>query len=359
MQTPDGTEIAGDAMEWDFSFPLATNRFFLYDMAKALFWTFLIFDIIIISIFLFQKNGEIVLPFLGISGLLLLGFFILILAIALLVFGNRYPVHFRINPEGVQYESRSRRGAALNRAAMILGMLAGKPSVAGAGILAVSQESSHVDWEEVHRIRDHTAQGVITVMNRWRVVVRLYCAPEDYSRILALVWSYAAAGALRRQQSEQTAVSRPSAVPRCVLFSMLALAASTAVMACPFEVDGTAVLVVLACTLLAIWVPGIGRFAAALALAGISMIAYGIVRLGTEVHELVPRAVLKGAEMPRWAQYTEFGSMDARAWTQFGISAAGLVVIGALALAGLLGRLRQRNPKSAPPSGGAGNSTPE
>jgi hypothetical protein len=37
--------------------------------------------------------------------------------------------------------------------------------------------------------------------------------------------------------------------------------------------------------------------------------------------------------------------MDARAWTQFGISAAGLVAIGALALAGLLGRLRQRNPK--------------
>jgi hypothetical protein len=36
QQTPDGTEIAGDAMEWDFSFPLATNRFFLYDMAKAL-----------------------------------------------------------------------------------------------------------------------------------------------------------------------------------------------------------------------------------------------------------------------------------------------------------------------------------
>jgi len=51
--------------------------------------------------------------------------------------------------------------------------------------------------------------------------------------------------------------------------------------------------------------------------------------------------------------------MDAREWTQFGISATGLVVIGAIALAGLLGRLRQRNLKSAPPSRGAGYSTPE
>jgi hypothetical protein len=90
-----------------------------------------------------------------------------------------------------------------------------------------------------------------------------------------------------------------------------------------------------------------------------ALLGFVILSLGTEVHELVPRAVLQGAEMPRWAQYTEFGSMDAREWTQFGISATGLVVIGAIALAGLLGRLRQRNLKSAPPSRGAGYSTPE
>ena len=82
---PDG---AG-TIEWELSYPLLTNRFFLYDMAKLLFWTFAIFDGVMLVVLSFQSGIDSLLPFLRISGFILLGFVLAITAITLVVFGNR------------------------------------------------------------------------------------------------------------------------------------------------------------------------------------------------------------------------------------------------------------------------------
>jgi hypothetical protein len=338
------TQDPDRAIEWDFAFPLITNRFFLYDMIKVLFWTFLIFDGIMLTIFLVQDNADVVLPFLGVSGLILLGFMLTIVGITVLIFGNRFPTRFAVNPEGVFYQSQSGRAAKLNRAAIIIGLLARKPGAAGAGMLAASRESGGVDWEDVHKIREYPDQKVVSLMNSWRVVVRLYCTPDNYPRVLGLVRNYAAAGAIKREELNKEAAGRPSPVPRRALLSLLVLILCIAGLLCPFEFEYTLLWVALACMLATIWLPGLSRITGALALAALVFAAVAIFRLGTEVHDLIPRSVLQGAPMPAWGQHTGFDSLDSPEWIRFGVSAAGLAGLAILATIAVLGRLHRRKP---------------
>jgi hypothetical protein len=193
-----------NAIVWDIAYPLLTNRFFLYDMIKMLFWTFLIFNGLILSIFLFEGNFASVVPFLGLSGLILLGFICAIVGITALIFGNRFPTRFRISSNGIFYQSLSGRASTINRAAIVIGLLARKPGAAGAGLIAASQERGGIPWEHVRRVREYPAQRVISIMNSWHVVVRLYCNPENYTRVLELVRTHAAAGAAKRADPKKS-----------------------------------------------------------------------------------------------------------------------------------------------------------
>ena len=42
-------------------------------------------------------------------------------------------------------------------------------------------------WADICRVKKYPDERVISVMNNWRVVVRLYCTPENYSYVAQLV----------------------------------------------------------------------------------------------------------------------------------------------------------------------------
>ena len=133
------------ALHWVISFPLLTSRFVLWDLLKVLVWTGILFYAAMGVAILFAGSrrsfpwGDFALA-LG-WGLAGLGF---VFAVAMLaVFGNRYMVRFLVDREGVGYESLSKRARTVNRAAIILGALAGSPGAMGAGLLASSQETGY------------------------------------------------------------------------------------------------------------------------------------------------------------------------------------------------------------------------
>jgi len=186
------------ALEWEIAFPLLTNRFFLYDMVKLFFWTFLIFNGIMMTIFLIQREFDALVPMLELSVVIVLGLALLTVPITAIIFRNRFPTRFAVRPDGAFYKSLSGRASTLNRAAIVVGILAGKPGAAGAGLLAASQETGGIAWQDVRKVHEYPAQCVISLMNSWRVVLRLYCSPEDYPRVIELVHTYTAAGSMRR-----------------------------------------------------------------------------------------------------------------------------------------------------------------
>jgi Zn-dependent protease with chaperone function len=101
----------------------------------------------------------------------------------LVFFGNRYRTGFTIDRNGVGWSSMMSRTKWANRAAIVAGILAAKPGVAGAGLLAQSQEEGIVEWEEIRKLKLYPSLCAISVMNSWRVVIRLYCTPENYLAI--------------------------------------------------------------------------------------------------------------------------------------------------------------------------------
>ncbi len=170
-------------LDWDISFPLATNRFFLYDLLKLIFWTFLGTAALLTFMSALTGSLEHLPRLLPIFGLIMAGFLVLALLIALVFFGNRYPAHFALGEKALYWSSRSRRARRANRLAVVLGALSGKPSVAGAGLLAEAKNEGHIGWKDVRRFKEYPSARVVSVKNCWRVVTRLYCTPDNYDRV--------------------------------------------------------------------------------------------------------------------------------------------------------------------------------
>lgn len=183
------------SLEWISSFPLATSRFILYDLAKVLFWAAVLILSIGSLIALAQgaadSSLEEWLTPIGVFLLCLAGIALLLLLVMVAVFGNRFRASFSIGPQGIGYEMRSSAAHWSSRAAVVAGVLAASPSAVGAGLIAASQESVSYTWPEVRRLKFHPRHLVITVMNGWRVVLRLYCTPDNYAEACRLMRLYA------------------------------------------------------------------------------------------------------------------------------------------------------------------------
>jgi len=173
--------------QWMISVPMLNNRFMLYDLAKLLFWTGIIIAVLMfVMLAAFGDRHDFLETYLRIMqmfGYVLAGFAVLFLAIMLLFFGNRYRTGFTIDRNGVGWSSLMSRTKWANRAAVVAGALAAKPGVAGAGLLAESQEQGIIEWDEIRKLKFYPALCTISVMNSWRVVIRLNCTPENYPAI--------------------------------------------------------------------------------------------------------------------------------------------------------------------------------
>ena len=165
---PEGNQVA-----WELDIPLITNRFILYDMSKALGISGFFLALLFGGITLLSGNGDGFLYMLALVGICL-GIFGLAMVFGMVVFfGNRIPARFELNKRGARVLNISRRSKVGNRLAVVLGLFRGMQglSTAGAGMLAVAQERSEIKWSDVRKVNFHPAQGVISLMNNWRVAL--------------------------------------------------------------------------------------------------------------------------------------------------------------------------------------------
>ncbi|MCU0276633.1 MAG: hypothetical protein MUF02_07255 [Acidobacteria bacterium] len=183
-------------MSWDFAFPLVTNRFFVYDCVKALLWTGAIMILILAVTFALAGSLDGFSGLFPVLGLVLAGFFVMFMLISLVFFGNRFPTRFTLTDRAVYWEGRSRAAKKANVLAIVLGVLARRPAVAGAGLLAASSNAGSLPWKSVRRVKEYPTACVITIMNSWRVVIRLYCSAENYAPVVENVRRLAPAAAI-------------------------------------------------------------------------------------------------------------------------------------------------------------------
>jgi hypothetical protein len=178
-------------LRWDIAFTLATNRFVLYDMTKVVGITYGLM-LVLVGVFVALGNGVAAfVAFAQVLTAIMAGFALVFVGVMVVFFGNRYPARYTLTTKGALMESLSRRAKGANLAAVTLGVLAGRPGLAGAGLLAASGEAVSIAWRDVRRIREHPDHCVMSLMNGWRVVIRLYCTPENYAAALAFARAHA------------------------------------------------------------------------------------------------------------------------------------------------------------------------
>jgi hypothetical protein len=75
----------------------------------------------------------------------------------------------------------------MNTAVAVIGLLAGKPGVAGAGLLAKSSESTSYEWPEIKKVYVYPKQKVIYLKAGLLGPIRMYCTSENYAAVERMV----------------------------------------------------------------------------------------------------------------------------------------------------------------------------
>ena len=172
------------ALSWQTEMPLLTSRFFLYDFAKVILITGAIFYLILLITFAASSGLEHIGQMTAVIVMILGGIAFLFAMISLVFFTNRWPMAYALSSRGLTWQSKSTRGRRANRVAMLVGVLAGKPGMVGAGLLATSEEQGWMSWQTIRRVKAYPEQRVISIRNSWRVVIRLFCNPDNFDTVL-------------------------------------------------------------------------------------------------------------------------------------------------------------------------------
>jgi len=188
-------------MDWAVEMPLLTSRFFLYDFLKLFVILAIVVCILIPAGFALSGSAKSIVPLLEMFGWISLGIAYMFALIAWIIFRNRYQIGFRIDEGGIAWISLSRTARIANRLALVSGAVGGNLGSAGAGLLAMSAETGRIEWDKIRRVKYYPEEYVLSVMNSWRVVVRLFCTPENYSQVAQLVDSYVGGVAAASRQA--------------------------------------------------------------------------------------------------------------------------------------------------------------
>jgi hypothetical protein len=333
-------EDAFPKLTWDLDMPLLTNRFMLYDMAKVLVWSYLIMTALLSAIFLIQGETDALFPLFKMFGYAILFVAFLFLFVMAVIFGNRFPYRFVVGREGLLMESLSRKSRFFNRAAVLGGLFAGKIQPMGAGLIAMSQESVGIPWEDIHKIKEYPNLCIVSLMNSWRVIARLYCTEENYARVIQIVREGVAEGEMTRNRNALRA--EPSVVPLLLKWSGVVLLALCLIMAIPrqFDIHGVALSMAIIGLLLAIWLPFLTRFAGGAAALAVAYQIAMICLRGFTVRQLIPDSVLKGMPVPNWAKYQVWSVLNTADWVRLGLTAAGFAILIWVAVQALRNSLR-------------------
>ena len=320
-------------ISWEVSVPLLTNRFILYDLLKVWGISSLFLFFILTGIAVYDRNWRAFTGLMQLGGVVSAGLLVLLILVMLGFFWNRFPMGFTLGPQGARVVSLSRRGRWGNRLAVVLGALAGKPGVAGAGLLGMAQETAAMAWNDVRRLNIHATSRVISLMDNWHVVMRLYCTPQNYNVVLDAVQKWADTGIKKAAQAPRAKFF--SSTRRLWLKSLLAAFAAFLVAALPLEAAPALIWSLLGVTLAAIWLPALARFFGIVSLALVAAILFCFAGQGLEERQRVTEEDfrtyaqsqgLKIDKVPDWVigRHRRYEHFHAGEWVQTGIAALGL-----------------------------------
>ena len=99
------------------------------------------------------------------------------------VYRGKYDAEFILDGEGVLYQTelrQSKKNRIVNSLAVVLGLLSGKPTGAGAGILAGSREKVFLRWDRLTRVKYKPNSYTILLRAGMAENIGVFCTRDNY-----------------------------------------------------------------------------------------------------------------------------------------------------------------------------------
>ena len=261
---------------WDVSVALINNPYIFRMSIQLCLITWIVIMCLFVFIFVATGEYDAVVPILTLMTALCAGLWVVMLLVMLVFFGNRMPMRFTIRRGGITCDITSKRSKWANRLLIIMGILARKPGAVGTGILAVTQESQTFEWNRVYAVTYNERRCVITLRNRWRSLLMIFCLPENYREVLETVTNH-----IPRRPKKGTLQKHP--VARLLLRTFLTALACLAIFQpeYPFEVDLFVAIFILCFAMATIWlIPLFGY----VVIAAVIYVTIVIIFQGIQIH---------------------------------------------------------------------------
>jgi hypothetical protein len=263
-------------ISWDISVPLINNPFIFRASIQLCLITWIV--MMVLFGFLFGVTGEfdVLLSMLTIMTMLSAGLWVFMVLAMIIFFWNRMSMKFTINKAGVTCDLTGKRSKAANRLLIVLGILARKPGTLGTGLIALSQESQTFEWKRVYAVGYNEKRKVITLRNRWRSLIMIFCLPENYADVVETIQE----NIPRRPENQQLNKN-----PLSSLFLRTALTILSCVplfqLDYPFNVDLFIPILILCFSIATIWlIPLFGY----VVIAAVLYLTVAIIFQGLQVH---------------------------------------------------------------------------
>lgn len=179
-----GTEIKKiNVLSWEISVPLITNRYMVFLFLKVCLLSGAIMGGLLSLIFIVTGEWKALLPIWTLSGIVTGVLLVVLFLVMICFFGNKMPMRFTLNDKNLTCEITSKRAKLGNRIAIIVGILARRPGVAGAGMLGASQETIAIDWSDIAKAKFKDRFNLILLYNSWRQILMVHTTRENYEEV--------------------------------------------------------------------------------------------------------------------------------------------------------------------------------
>lgn len=163
-------------ISWNIGVPIFRNPVILKQLGLAIGIPFGLLTIILPLV-----SGKSVYTLYGLCLIAALFFFTWLFI--MIVYRGRYEAEFVLDDKGALCRTQAgqaQKSRIVNALTVVLGLLSGKPAVAGAGILAQSKQQVFIRWNRLTRVKYRPRSHTILLRGGWTENIALFCTRENY-----------------------------------------------------------------------------------------------------------------------------------------------------------------------------------
>lgn len=171
------------SLSWQISVPIFRSSVILKQLSLAIG---IPFGLVVLIIGLTSGKSIYTIYALCLIGALLFFTWVCIL----LVYRGRYEAEFVLDENGVLCRTQAKQqkmNRTINTLTVVLGLLSGKPSAAGAGMLAQSRQEIFLQWSRISKVKCDPGSQVIFLWSGRIDQIALFCTQDNYAQVKKFV----------------------------------------------------------------------------------------------------------------------------------------------------------------------------